>query len=107
MTELEARRQMFRDSLKNFIDRTNIQSTDKIKEDSIVVCAAVEDFDPRTNELWSVDANWSYPRERHCGDCKRQVVMSDGMYRMFMDSGATAPIKCGRCLLDMMNRAKG
>lgn len=91
---------LFKIQLRDFIERNNIQFASEFPADeqNIVVVTAVEDFDPKSNDLWDIPANKSYPRDMVCAECKRQVVMSDGMYRMFEEAKVKPAVACGACL---------
>jgi len=69
----------------------------ELSEDTIVVVSAVEDFDPKSNDVWRVEKNKSYSRDVVCGKCKRQVVMSDGLFEMFEKKNRQQNVLCGKC----------
>lgn len=91
----------FHRELREFVERNNIKFASSIDDPdaTTIVCTAVEEFDPVTNEVWNVPANRSYARDIVCDECKRQVVMSDGMFKMYSEAKSKPLVGCGSCVL--------
>ncbi len=85
-------------SLKNFIEKSGIQTTSEITPDMIMVVTRVTDFDPESNEVWEIQGNRSYPRERVvCDKCKNPVVMSDFAFSQYQKNQNPEKVICGQC----------
>ncbi len=98
---LENRRFQFQQFLKDFTSKLNVKFTKAPPEgDSCIICTAVEDFDPESNDLWQIKGNKSFARDAHCSTCKRQVVMSDTMFAGYCSMQRTAKVMCGKCFLE-------
>lgn len=98
--DIQKRRKAFFGSLRVFFKRANVKFSSAMPdEQSIIVCSRVEDFDPKSNELWTLRANKSFPRDAECGDCKKPVVMSDAMFAGYVAGQRQSKIKCAKCLL--------
>lgn len=93
----------FKKFLKEFIERNNITSASHISdpEETIIVVAAVADFDPRTNDLWDIPENRSFPRPLCCLECFRPIVMSDAMYKMYQESKPKPTVACSKCVFKL------
>lgn len=91
----------FKEKLKAFIEGNNVGVANKFPkdEDNVAVVAAVEDFDISGNDMWDKPENKSYPRDLHCTSCSRQVVMSEGMFKMFEEANPKPKVICTVCLL--------
>lgn len=90
----------FKKFLKDFIERNNIKPATHFEdpEGSIIVVAAVVDFDPKSNDLWDIPENRSYPRPLCCVECFRPVVMSDAMYKMYQEVNPKPSVACSKCV---------
>ncbi len=96
---LKKERDKFHNWLRAFIKVTGATVTDRPADgESIILCTAVEDFEEKSNLMWQIDANKSYPRDAVCRKCLRQVVMSNGMYEKYLEGGKVAAVECGGCI---------
>lgn len=93
---LEEKRKRFQAWLKNFIEQHEIEPVKEIPPDSIIVCTPVEEWHESGNDVWKLDANKSYKRNVFCdGDCKRQMVMSTRMFRLWLiQANKVMCVKC-------------
>lgn len=98
-----------REAIKKMLALPNVHvgppKGEPMPEDAMFVVSAVEDFDPETNILWGVAANKSYPRDLFCGSCKRQVVMSDGLYERYLEVNKPEQVICAVCLMSNLKVA--
>lgn len=96
----------FKKKLGEFLSSGTIGVANKFpeKEENFAVVSSVEDFDPASNDMWDNEANKSYPRELHCSKCQRQVVMSDGMFKMYQEAEVKPTMICSTCLLDQLKQ---
>jgi len=95
MEPISERRKKLHESLRNFFESGKIKVASEIPDDGVIVVTRVEDFDMSSNDVWSLSANKSYPRDIYCG-CGKQVVMSDGMLAMWERNGRKAKVICTR-----------
>lgn len=90
---------LFKIKLREFVERNGIKIASSVPEESTIVVSAVEDFDPKSNNMWDLPGNKSYPREGLvCAECKRPVVMSDTMYEMYLAANSKPIVACGQCV---------
>lgn len=96
----------FKQKLKSFIEENDIKTVSNFDESAynIIVCTAVEDFEPESNEMWDLPQNKSYPRDLTCAGCKRQIVMSDAMFDMHQKAKKKPKVMCGKCVLKKINK---
>lgn len=102
--DLETKRKKLHKFLGHFLKNATI--VDKLPDDTYIVCSLAEGFDLKSNEVWIVEANKSYPRDINCGTCKKQIVMSGGTLKMFDEAGRKHEVICGKCLLDKLEKEK-
>jgi DNA-directed RNA polymerase subunit RPC12/RpoP len=78
---------------------------DKFPEDCVITCMAIEDDDyKKINEWWALEANKSYPREVFCSECKRQVMMSNSVFKMYQEAEKKPKVVCGKCLQKVIHK---
>ena len=77
---------------------------DVVPANSTIAVVAVEDFDPKSNEVWHSLQNHSYARDVYCDECSRQTVMSNGMYKKFTHQGRIQKVICSKCLFNLLKQ---
>lgn len=88
--------------LQGLVLNGRIKVATKIPLHSKLVVTTVEDFNPKNNTLWQNQANKSYPRDGMvCCNCKKPVVMSDGMFAMYSEDPHPENVVCGKCAFNI------
>lgn len=105
--EQARKRKLFLFLRKNF-KQGKIKVADKLDENAIIMCSAVEDVDYReVNRFWELEGNKSYPRELNCYKCKRQVMLSNILFEMYNKAEKLKPkLLCGKCMSNFDNIKK-
>lgn len=68
-----------------------------------MVVSRAKDFSEKENDVWELDDNKSFPRDFFCFECKKQVVMSNGLFRVYGKKPRPEKIICTKCLVSVLN----
>ncbi len=91
----------FRKQVKGLVEKLPTASRSELEgaENAVMVVARVEDWDASKNDYWDLPVNKSFPREGLvCAECKKPVVMSDGLYASFIKNPKSPKAMCFRCV---------
>lgn len=93
MKDSTPNREEFRKSLRKLIEENDFR-VGKLTPDALIIATPVEEFDMKSNDLWEIPANKSFPRDVFCRGCNRQMVMSDGIFKDYEENGRKNPVMC-------------
>ncbi len=78
--------------------------TGKVEDSDYIVVTRIDDFDPKSNEEWSLDASKSYSRDLMCVECNYHVVMSNGAFADYNRAIVKPKVLCGRCMFNVIGK---
>ena len=65
---------------------------------SVLLCTAIQDGDfKEINRFWDLEANKSYPRDLYCHKCKRQVMISNNLFKAYQEAKIKPKLLCSKC----------
>lgn len=74
-------------------------------EDAVMVVMRLEDWKPEMNDAWKLEANKTQIREGLvCCECKRPVVMSNGMYEAYSNNKHNPKAVCIQCSFGLVKK---
>lgn len=97
----EIKRYLFRKRLREFLKNIPSVSKQAIIDDehAVMVVMREEDWKPEMNDYWELDANKTIKREGlFCLECKKSVVMSNGMYEAYSQNKHNPKLLCAQCV---------
>lgn len=97
-------REKFFERIRKFFKLTEAKVVKEIPEDTFIIVTAVDDWNEEGNDMWQLPENKSYTRDVNCVECDRQVVMSNGVYKQFIDGGRVHKVLCNRCFVQIIKK---
>lgn len=102
MQKVPVNREHFFGFLQRLVTSGKIKAVSKIPLGSKLIVTRVADFDPKSNKVWTIQENKSYPREGLvCHKCNEPVVMSEGLFAQYSEKPQPENVLCGKCAFNL------